>query len=645
VRFIALAFVIFTCCVSLAAEPEFHPKGSPHILCGNMLNHDGASDLAWAFSALWLNRDIAEANARLRGSYDAFLDGATEMTPEIADAKAKWQMRTWVRVYHLFNDRSPSFPSRLEAETQQRIETLLWNYACAKSTVARAQPQYVWLIQGSENHDMMDLGNVLLCVQVAARHGEYRNWRLPDGHTPAEHVTAWTAYFRLYCEERLKHGLNIEIASPTYGKYFVPEWVNIFDFAEDDGLRAKAEVMLHAIWADWSIEQLDGVRGGAKSRCYQGKYSRSGASDSWRMMGELLLGDGDWANAGRYAHPIMGFGFILSTSRYRLPTLITDLAHDPQGRGEYVYISRRPGRMTAPEAFPSLGGHPCWYFMDAEDSRLVRYTWCTPDHVMGCFLVDPLLGESTRVTAGAVDEAQGQYAAISGQNRWQGIVFATGTDARIFPQCFGRPDKHREGVSVTEIQQVAVQHENVMIVQANRADTRNTAMRVYFAPGMRDRLVEESGWRFIEEGDSYAAVRIVSREDGTAVCDASWDGATFLRAADLFAPVVFVTGRRAHHDSLDAFQQYVLGHTHEVHEGVLRYRFKDHAGQDVELALYVNEQRLPEVNGTPIDLAPKRAYDSPFLASDFGSGAVTVKHKGHSLTLDVNSGAATQDGE
>ena len=66
----------------------------------------------------------------------------------------------------------------------------------------------------------------------------------------------------------------------------------------------------------------------------------------------------DWASAGRYAHPIMGFGFALTTSQYRLPSLVADLALDPEGRGEYVYVSRRPGRMTAPDTLPSLGGHP-----------------------------------------------------------------------------------------------------------------------------------------------------------------------------------------------------------------------------------------------------------------------------------------------
>ncbi len=622
--------------------PLCHPKGSAEVLCENALKPEGMCDLGWAFAALWLDRDVGKANERLRGAYDAFLDGAPAMTLEIADEKAKWQMRTWVRLYYLFNDASAWFPGRLEPATQERIETLFWNYAAAKSTVERAGLEHVWLIQGSENHDMMDLGNAFLAVQAVAKQPAYRERTLSDDHTPAEHVAAWTAYYKRYCEERVKHGLFVEVASPTYGKYLVPELVNIYDFAENAGLRAKVEVLLHLTWADWAVEQLDGVRGGAKARCYQGNYARNGASDSWRMMAQVLLGDGDWAKPGVYAHPIMGFGFILATSKYRLPAVVADLAHDSVGRGEYVYISRRPGRMTAPEALPSLGGHPCWYFMDPHDSRLVRYTWCTPDHIMGCFLVDPLLKESTRVTAGETEEAQGLYAAISGQNRWQGIVFATRPEARIFPQCVGRPDKKKPDLTVTETQHVAVQHRNVLIVQTNRAYPRNTAMRVYFAPGMRERLVEEAGWRFLEEGDSYAAVKALSREEGSATCDSVWDNDLFLRVSDTHAPVAFVTGRRVRFPSLEAFQRYVLGHTHAVRDGVLRFRFKERQGEAVELALYVDEQRLPEVNGKPIDLNPECVYDCPFIDSDFGSGVAVVGFGGRQVELDVNSGEVSQ---
>lgn len=619
--------------------------GPAETLCENLLAAPKGCDLNRAFAVLWLNRDLPTANQQLRDLYDAFLEDQPGMTPAIANAQAKWQMRTWVRIYYLFNDSSAWFPGRLEVATQARIESLFWNYASAKSTIERARPEYVWLLQGSENHDMMDLGNAFLAAQALSKRPGYAERLLPDGYTPAEHAAAWTTYFSRYCEERVKHGLFVEVASPTYGKYLVPELVNIFDFADGHELRRKAEVLLHITWADWAIEQIDGVRGGAKARCYQGNYSRNGASDSWLLMGQVLLESGAWADAVRYNHPILGYGPILATSQYRLPDLVKRLALDPGARGEYVYISRRPGRMTAPERLPSVGGHPTWYFMDAQDSRLVKYTWCTPDHIMGCFFVDPSLKESTQVTpwnrqsclfcSGNPEDAQTNYATISGQNRWQGITFRTGPEARIFPQCLGRPDKNKPDLTITEIQQVAVQHKNVMIVQANRTYPRNTVMRVYFGPGMRERLVEDGGWLFLEEGNAYAAVKPIARDGGPA--ELTWDDNHFLRLADTYAPIVFVTGRRAHHPTLEAFQEYVCGHTSEVVDGVMRYRFEGEEDREVELALHLNEPRLPEINGTAINLAPARVYDSPFMRSEMGSGVVEVLLEGERVILEAGA--------
>jgi len=633
---LAIAVILATSLSHAAETIERFPIPTADELCRSAIELEDACTLNRALAGFWLGEDLAAANGDLREAYAGILGDAPTMTPELADENAKWQMRTWVRIYYLFGHPGARFAGRIDEENLRLVEDLLWNYAVAKSSVERADLEYVWFIQGSENHDAMDLVNAFLALQALKDHPDYANRALPDGHTAGEHVAAWTSYYRRYAETRVRRGLFIEIASPTYGKYLVPELVNIVDFAEDAALRAKMTTLLDVAWADWAIEQLDGVRGGAKTRCYQGNYSRNGASDSWRMMGQLLLDQGDWANAKHYNHPILGFGFILATSEYRLPKVVADIALDPDSRGEYAYISRRPGRMTAPDTLPSVGGHPCWYFMDSADSRLVRYTWCTPDHIMGSFRVDPKLVVSTRVEAGNREKAEGRYAAISGQNRWQGVVFATGPGARVFPQCVGHSKKEDSDLTVTEIQHVAVQYENVLIVQANRIDPRQTAMRIYFAPGMKERFVDEQGWLFLEEGDSYLAVKALSLEDGEEVAATTWDDDVFLRLSELYAPVVFVTGRRMHHATIDDFTSYVLAHEHAVKDKKLTYRFNDRSGTATELTVFTEWLRLPEINGEPIDLAPARVYDAPHLQSEFDSGRIRIGTTTGSLLVDID---------
>ena len=79
--------------------------------------------------------------------------------------------------------------------------------------------------------------------------------------------------------------------------------------------------------------------------------------------------------------------------------------------------------------------------MDGSEGQMVRYSYVTPEYIMGSWMLDPDV----------------QYAAINTQNRWQGVIFATDMNARVFPQCEGLAN------GKTYNQQVAVQHKNVMI--------------------------------------------------------------------------------------------------------------------------------------------------------------------------------------
>ena len=626
----------YLCLILLLSALPAKAEVSPNQLFADLLEDPKACALNQAFAGLWLDRNLDDANARLESAWTEALGGAIDLTPPLADEKFKWQMRTWVRIYYLFGPHAERHPGRLSEANTDRIESLLWHYAVAKSSLARADLKYLGFIQGSENHDMMDLGNAFLAVQALANHTDYGARTLADGGTPQQHADAWTAYFTRYCGERFRLGGMIEFASPTYGKYFIPELVNLFDFAHDETLRGRAEALLHLIWADWAIEQLDGIRGGAKARCYQGDYAQSGERDAWRLMGQLLLRTGDWADAKRYNHPILGFGPVLATSAYTLPPIVTRLALNPEARGEYAYVSRRPARMAHLDVLPAFGDHSCWYNLAAEDSRLLRYSWCTPDHIMGSYTIDPALDVDFNMHPDQPDRAGARYAAITGQNLWQGIIFNTGPDARIFPQCLGKPDRNKPEVSITYLQQVAIQHENVLLVQANRAQSDITTMEVYFGPGMKARLVEHDGWRIIEEGNSFAAVKLLSRTDPAQPDAATWRDEHFLTASDGHAPVVFVTGRKSRFSDLDAFSAYLDRHKAALDNGRLTYTFEDAQNHTVALSLHLEEARLPEINGAPVDLAPTRANASPWLKSGDTPGEAVIAFGDERLELNTN---------
>lgn len=647
---IAIAGLAF--CVSIlqavaSAEIDVPRERAARMVAEATLAYPESGHLQFALSSLWLNERVDEGNDRLRQWFqtghrseqplETLLERAEEYPDELARALGgvKWSARTWLRIYYLFSDRSLFFPGRLASDVEEKLEALCWAYGRDQSTLERADPKYIWAIQGSENHDMMDLSNAFLALQAVRDHPRYRERELRDGGTAREHAAAWVDYYRLYARERAAYGLFVEISSPIYGKHFLGELFNMHDFGEDPVLRRSIGMLLDVTWADWAVDQLGGVRGGGKTRAYFGHYAERGTSDSWYTMSNFLFErptEGQLQWAARHGQ----VEFSIATSSYRLPEVVADIALDEKGRGEFEYISRRPARMFRPEEMrdrPPLR-EGTWYHLDPMDSRLVRYSYCTPAYVLGSLWLDPSLGTEFRLAPDLDFSADENYAAISSQSQWQGVVFPTDPNARVFPQCEGGESQER----VNYAQHVAVQHKNVLLVQKHRRAKSAGAMRVYFAPGMKERLVEREGWLYLEEGDAFLAVGIASHDVGAAASVFHWKGDRWLYLDDEFSPVIFVAGTTGSHGDLEAFIASVQEHRYGFSGNEFSYSFTGPEGEGTRLSLFVGKvQGVPWINGAPIDFAPAKVYDSPFLAADFGSPVVTIRKGDRELVHDFTA--------
>jgi hypothetical protein len=323
-------------------------------------------------------------------------------------------------------------------------------------------------------------------------------------------------------------------------------------------------------------------------------------------MGRILIGQGDFFQTKHYEAQ-----YVLALTRYRLPDVVIDLALSDDERGEYVYRSMRPSKLsTPPESNPNA---QAGYWMDGDDAgHMLRYSYCTPDYIMGSWMLDPTL----------------DYAAINTQNRWQGIIFATGPQARVFPQCLGL------GNGKTYNQQLAVQHKNVMIVQKNRVKAKQVGeMRVWFTEDMKRRVQESQGWLFLQEGKAYLALTVPTPGQG-ATAAYRWEK-NWLHLTSDDAPLVFVASRTAKHASLDDFIAYVAQHRYRIHNDMLTYHFKDADSRDTEIKMSLEDQGvLPEINGQPIRLTGHPAFDSPYLHSSSNGASVTIEKGDQKMVLD-----------
>ncbi len=639
------------------------------------------------FGKLWLGQDIEKTNAELREIF-------TSQDPEIRreyELDRHWSLYltpTLIQMYYTFGSKATRLPGRLEKETEKALLELLWERTKVKNDIVIAS-QSTWWMAGSENHDINAKVANLLSSQIFMHEPAYADRIYPDlgygsgygyGHASLErqtggranlkdgneyrareHYEAWVKFWDKWFTQRARRGPFIEINSPTYMLYSLGFLQSIYDLCEDQALRTKTGQFFDMVWADWAQDQIGGMRGGAKTRSY-GPKSGYG---SMTQFAKYLLG-----GPGNACH---GF-FELLLSDYRLPPLIWELALDREGLGCFAYLSRRPGEEE--NVWPRPLGNERTLLCDTP-GRFLRYSWVTPDYVLGTQMDHP----------GAV------HSHLSVSRRQHSMIFAGDPYCRIIPGplysgekpgLIGSaeidetdPDSWKLG---TDHYYRSVQHHRVMITQQSRNLTRispewfpdyDLGSKPYgiLFDGDLDRLEEKNGWIFLAKGNAYLAVRVIvgrdSRPDDSSETIRGHKGETalgekgyewnedlsILRLKNKYSPIIFEAGRKADYPSLENFQEDVLDKSLNLYSTVmapnlgfdiLKYTG---CGEDAEEIIFNSaNSEIPTVGGNYIDYSYPELFDSPYLISEYESGLVKIKKKDQELILDFNGGGSGNEG-
>jgi hypothetical protein len=214
---------------------------------------------------------------------------------------------------------------------------------------------------------------------------------------------------------------------------------------------------------------------------------------------------------------------------------------------------------------------------------------------------------------------------ISSQNRWHGVIFKGDPHCRIVPQC--QASDNRSAYN----SQWSVQSHGTLICQKLKTSERTRAMRVWFpAAGLVNRI-EAAGWIFVEAPEAFAAVRVVTGgttwEPETRLVKGDW-----LRCADEWTPVILEVACKSDYTDAAAFRKAVAALPVKFERGVLTYR-----GLSGEAFRFNTSQKeLPQINSVPVDFAPSKVFDSPFVQSVWNSGVVTIQKDGRTHRLDFN---------
>ena len=569
-----------------------------------------------ALARYWLNQDTAAADRAIIRAASPELPGVVSAKDEGSEEDGHYYLQCYLvqRVYFLFNSRSEYFSARMSKAAEDAVAKSMWDWAsvaCKKKMVA---PEHIGWLAGTENLAGRVWASFWGAAQILAEHPDYRDRKYADGTPVQEMARAFDDYYKLFTRERAAKGLMVEVNS-GYNDWTLDAWYNIADFSRDPLTRQRMKMFLDLWWADWAIEQIDGVRGGSRHRCYPGGNSQegpgAGGEAAWYLFG---VGQPARALGPKYVGP--------ATTFYRPSPIVTDLLRAPD-RGTYAYFSRRLGLGTTKYAGKEKANKPTDAYdgtiLAPDDGNLLRYTFCTPDFVMGTSMVPALPLED--------------WTLISCQNRWEGVIFAGHRSARIFVQPEATDGKHYYNASWS------VQNKGVMIVQRLRSSRKAQGQRVWLDASLKRE--EQGGWVFAEAPQAYAAVRIVeggSRWESDPAKKGRGGNGMWLRCVNEFSPVILEVAKKSDYSDLAAFQKAILANSMKWKNNTLDYESSLYT---TKLTFHADYSKVPEVDGVPVNYNPKKVYDSPFIQGDFDSGVVTIQKGDRKMIVDFNKTTVT----
>lgn len=561
---------------------------------GDFTRHYIQDVIHFATRALILNEQIDEANLALREMCRYHLDRPQTLLEIHSFPNAP---RFLARLSLLYGPGGSRTKGLISDQTHAVILKTLWQWCQSKLKIADTaiEPWHTWTAHSSENHHANHFASCWAATLLLSREPAYRDL-IADQHSVNEHYAAWTAWIMEYLRQRSRKGMTVEIDSSSYAKTTLAAIYLVHDLAEEPELRELSSQYMILFWALWAEQQINGVNGGAKTRCYA--ETAEASENPLSAAAWYVLGSDDLPKPNR--PPSSAF----LTSIWEMPDVVLDIAFDVSGRGAYEAIHRKVGLRPAEKIEPNSKIH-----LAPDALGLVRYTYATPDFIMGSLFCDAL-----PTTA---------WNNISSQNRWHGAIFAGDPKARIYP--YGETKKSHYNA------QWAVQKRGTLIAQKLKTSRHARQHRVSFSREGLSEPIQEGPWYFAEADSAYAAVRVVS--GGAAFEEESTDKrARILTCADDMSPVILEVARKADFPDFKTFRDTVQALPFQFDGTVLTYIG---LGKD-RFKFFADQSERPQINGTPIDLGPEKVYDSPFVQSDWDSGVVTIQFGDEKRVLDFN---------
>ena len=574
---------------------------------------------SFAASCFWFKEKIDVANAALIENAEYYLEDPLRIYDR---DNFHWHAETWLRYVDLFGTNGTKNKGLLSKEAEDKILEVAWLYAKRNALTVNDPPfaesgsfdtwsefdktrnaecvsfadhkeSDTWYIYESENHHSQDFTARWHFAKIAKDRDGFKNRIYDDGYTAIEHYDNWNDYLKMYFAERAKKGMFIEMMSMTYNTDLLKGIFNIYDFAEDKEVKRRAGLLLDLYFAHWGQEQMNGITGGGKSRIYSDwKAEYSGYGYYFFGLGESPGIDGKLISA-------------MFTS-YRPPLVVIDIVVDRIGKGVYE-VYQRPLGLAATEVYFT----PPVYRMRTDFGGVLRYSYCTPDFIVGTPMIESRPLED--------------WVLINSQNRSHGVIFNSDGYSCILPQCEKTNGLHFNS-------EWSVQRKGTLITQKLKTNLDAGAKITWFSEEGLSIPTIEDDWVFTESEGAYAALKAVKGgiywSDKKETVPGKW-----LYCEDEYTPVILEVAQKSDFKSFEEFKKKLKSLKIIFENEILNYTgiYGD------TFTFYADYSHAPEINGATVNYAPTKAFNSPFLYSEWNSGVIHIQKGERKLVLDMGS--------
>jgi hypothetical protein len=576
---------------------------------GNYTRAYSYSIVQFAARCFHLNEKLDEANAALVENAQHYIDNPLDI---IDRDSFHWHADIVMRLIDMYGPNGTVHTGRLTAKTEAVCLKPISIYVekSAKHNKPDHATTKTWHFHSTENHHAMDFSLQWHFSKIARNKPEYQKLKFGDGSNLEDYYQAWNEYIVVYCRERAKKGVSIEIMCPGYNSVWLKGFYNFRDFGEPE-VRRSAGMFLDLYWAYWAQEQLHGVEGGGKARI-RGVNGFKHAIHGIPALGWFYFG------IGEKPKEISGeINALLSD--YEPPAVVAEIARSARSVGPYEIIQRAQGLGEQGVESAVMADNTKPNKFRADGGGIIRYSYCDPAFTIGTLMTEARPNKD--------------WVAISAQSRWQGLVFGDDPAARIVP--IVRPEGKARDVLNGHW---SVQSKGSLITQKLKGNKSGGPMIVWMSLEGLGKPVREEDVVFVETNSAYAAIRVVGNKfklTKMEVSNPSMEGPTrvappgrVILPEDDFAPVILEVMARKDVGDFDAFKVKVKANQPEMKGSLLVY--KTIYGDN--LTFDTGQKKIPTINGKPVDYTPSKVLESPFLNADYDHGTVTIQ-KGESKTV------------